>query len=108
MLDITQRTVGKSRDGALPSVQDTSLINVFALGAALSLFFAITYALCIIFYLFFPEVASGHAILLLLLPGFKLLTWTSFLLGLVETFAYGWFVALVFAPIYNFFVVRWH
>ena len=108
MLDITQRTVGKSRASTLPSAHDTSLIPVFALGSALSLLFAITYALCIIFYMFFPDVASGHAILMLLLPGFKLLTWTSFLLGLVEAFAYGWFVALVFAPLYNFFVVRWH
>ena len=75
---------------------------------ALSLLFVIAYALCIVFYLIFPDVASGHAILMLLLPGFKLLSWSSSLLGLVEAFAYGWFVALVFGPLYNFFVARWH
>jgi hypothetical protein len=39
-----------------------------------------------------------------LLPGFTWLTWPSFLLGLVETFLYGIYVGLVFAPLYNFFV----
>jgi hypothetical protein len=43
----------------------------------------------------------------LLLPWFSLLTWRSFLIGLVESFAYGWFIAIVFAPLYNFFSVRW-
>lgn len=38
-----------------------------------------------------------------LLPGFAWLTWPSFLLGLVETFLYGVYFGLVFAPLYNFF-----
>jgi hypothetical protein len=39
-------------------------------------------------------------------PGFTWLNWPSFFLGLVETFAYGWYVALVFGPLYNFFAAR--
>jgi hypothetical protein len=38
-----------------------------------------------------------------LLPGFTWITWQSFLLGLVEVFAYGVYFGLVFAPLYNFF-----
>jgi hypothetical protein len=41
-----------------------------------------------------------------LLPGFTWLTWPSFFLGLVETFVFGWYVALVFGPLYNFFAAR--
>ena len=42
-----------------------------------------------------------------LLPGFELLSWRSFVLGLVESFAWGWYVALIFGPLYNFFALRW-
>ena len=41
-----------------------------------------------------------------LLPGFTWLSWPSFLLGLAESFAYGWYIALVFGPLYNFFAAR--
>jgi hypothetical protein len=41
-----------------------------------------------------------------LLPGFTWLTWPSFFLGLVESFAYGWYVALIFGPLFNFFASR--
>ena len=36
-----------------------------------------------------------------LLPGFKLLNWWSFFLGLIESFGYGWYVALIVGPLYN-------
>ncbi len=35
------------------------------------------------------------------LPGFKWLTLTGFLIGLVESFLYGIYAGLVFVPIYN-------
>ena len=102
------RKLSGSESGGASLSGHASLVPVVAFGMALSSLFVIAYALCIVFYLIFPDVASGHAILMLLLPGFKLLNWGSFLLGLVESFAYGWFVALVFGPLYNFFVARWH
>lgn len=40
---------------------------------------------------------------ILLLPGFKWITWGSFFLGLIETFFPGIYPALVFVPLYNFF-----
>jgi hypothetical protein len=51
-------------------------------------------------------MAEDHAMLTLFLPWFELLNWPSFFLGLIESFGYGWYIALVFAPIYNFFVTR--
>ena len=47
------------------------------------------------FDLLFPGQAM-YQTWLRLLPGFTWLTWPSFFLGLVESFAYGWYVALVF------------
>ena len=81
-------------------------IPVMALGMALSLFLVISYLICVTTY-FIPGLPISHAMLTLFLPGFELLTWRSFILGLVESFAWGWYVALIFGPLYNFFVLRW-
>ena len=83
---------------AAPAVR----IPVIPLGLGLSLFFTITYVLCVVFDLLYPEQAM-YQTWLRLLPGFTWLTWPSFLLGLVESFAYGWYVALIFGPLFNLF-----
>lgn len=88
----------------LPS-QTNSPIPVFALGMSLGIFLALTYVLCVAFDLLFPEYAMYQA-WAPLLPGFNWISRPSFLLGLVETFAYGWYVALVFGPLYNIFIRR--
>ena len=106
MADLGQTLLGHPHQGVSLSSKRPSLIPVNALGMAMSLFFVISYALCVLAYLLFPAMGLGHAILPLLLPGFKFLTWGSFFLGLIESFALGWFVALVFGPLYNFFVTR--
>jgi len=77
-------------------------LPVIALGMSLGLFLAVTFALCVGFDLLFPGQAMYES-WQRLLPGFTWLSWPSFLLGLVESFAYGWYVALVFGPLYNFF-----
>ena len=82
-------------------------IPVLALGMALSLFLVISYVLCVIGYLLFPGLPIDHAALAIFLPGFQLLSWPAFLLGLVESFAWGWYVTLIFGPLYNFFAARW-
>ena len=84
----------------------TQLIPVLALGMALSLSLVITYVLCLIGYLVFPSLPIEHSALGIFLPGFTLLTWSSFFLGLIEAFGWGWYIALVFGPIYNFFAAR--
>ena len=80
-------------------------LPVVGLGIALSLFFAISFVLCILGYVLFPSLPITHSALSIFLPGFKLLTFGSALLGLVESLAWGWYIALVFAPLYNRFAV---
>lgn len=82
------------------------LIPVFTLGLALSLFLAASYILCVIGYLLFPGNLINHSALEIFLPGFELLTWRTFLLGLGESFAWGWYVSLAFGPLYNFLATR--
>ena len=104
MADLGQTLLGHPHQGVSLSSKRASLIPVYALGMAMSLFFVISYALCVLAYLLFPDMISGHAILPLLLPWFKFLSWGSFFLGFIESFVLGWFVAIVFGPLYNFFV----
>jgi hypothetical protein len=83
----------------------TARLPVVPLGLSLSSFFVITYVLCVLFGIFVSD-RGVHQLLPLLLPGFTWITWPSFFLGLVWSFVYGWFVAVVFAPLFNFFAVR--
>ena len=80
-------------------------VSLVAVGHASSLFLAITFALCVAFDLLFPEHAMFKA-WQDLLPGFEWLSVKSFFLGLVEAWGYGWFFALIWVPIYNFFAAR--
>ncbi len=99
----TLRTSENRRPGTpLTTTTHAVRVPVMALGLSLGLFFAITFVLCVGFDLLFPGQAM-YQTWLRLLPGFTWLTWPSFLLGLVESFAYGWYVALIFGPLFNFF-----
>lgn len=81
-------------------VDRTMPIKTF--GLSLSAFFAITYLLCVALRLVVPDVGN-HLPWFQFLPGFE---WTPFgmLLGLIESVGYGWYVALVFGALFNFFV----
>ena len=76
------------------------LLPVLPLGWALSGFLGATYVICVIFDVAFPQFAMNPA-WAPLLPGFVWLTPLSFLLGLVESLLYGWYVALLFGGLYN-------
>lgn len=80
-------------------------VSFFAVGHATSLFLAITFALCVGFDLMFPEHAMYRA-WQDLLPGFVWLSWKSFLIGFIEAWAYGWYFALFWVPIYNFVAIK--
>lgn len=96
-----------SRQAGVPQFpQRVHVIPVLALGLASSLFFSISFVLCVLGYLLFPSLPVAHGVLSLVLPGFTLLTFPSFLLGLLESFAWGWYMSLVFGPLYNFFSTR--
>lgn len=87
-----------------PSVFRT--VPVVTLGMSLSLFFALSFVLCVLGYLVMPGLPVRHEALALFLPGFELLTWQGFVIGLAESYAWGWYIALVFGSIYNFFARR--
>ena len=80
-------------------------ISLVAVGHATSLFLAITFILCVGFDLLFPKYAMYRG-WQVFLPGFEWLSWKSFLIGLIEVWSYGWFFALIWVPIYNFFAAR--
>ena len=82
-------------------------ISLVALGHATSLFLAITFVLCVSFDLLFPAHAMFQA-WQKLLPGFHWLSLGSFFLGLIESYAYGWYIALIWTPLYNVFALKKH
>ena len=77
-------------------------ISLFAFGHASSLFISISFVLCVAFDLLFPQHAM-YQVWLKLLPGFEWLSLKSFFLGLLESYMYGWFITLIWVPLYNFF-----
>jgi 2TM family of unknown function (DUF5676) len=101
-------TIAATGTGQVGSRQatDNRPISVITLGQALSAFFILSYTICILGYLLFPGMPVKHESLAIFLPGFTLLSWHTFFLGLIESFLWGWYIALVFGPIYNFFLRR--
>ncbi|HEY4774660.1 MAG TPA: DUF5676 family membrane protein [Xanthobacteraceae bacterium] len=80
-------------------------LAIVPLGLSLGSFFVITYVLCVLYGLIVSDVGM-HRLLAQLLPGFTWLTWPSFFIGLVWSFICGWYIALVFVPLFNFFAAR--
>ena len=74
------------------------------LGFAAGTFLAVSYVLCVAYDSIFSQ--QMYKAWVELLPGFVWITWGSFFLGLIETFIYGIYFGLVFAPLYNFFLVK--
>jgi hypothetical protein len=87
------------------SNRTVQIIPIAALGWSLGIFLAVTFVICIAFGLLFPS-ATMYQVWLPLLPGVNWISWASFVLGLIETFAYGWFIALIFGPLFNYFSSR--
>jgi hypothetical protein len=80
-------------------------LSLSAIGHATSLFLAISFVLCVGFDLLFPQMAMSRS-WQALLPGFTWISWSSFLLGLVESYGYGWYFTLIWVPLYNVFNAR--
>ncbi|CAH1387960.1 DUF5676 family membrane protein [Candidatus Nitrotoga sp. M5] len=102
MPDLVKENTAEARHELRIRSRTSFRLPVIALGMSLGLFFAITFILCVSFDLLFPDQAM-YKTWLGLLPGFAWLSWPSFFLGLGESFAYGWYVALIFGPLFNFF-----
>jgi hypothetical protein len=75
------------------------------LGLSLSGFFAVSFLACILLGIIVPDGAT-HRPWLQFFPGFEWLTTRSVIIGLVWTQVYGWWTALVFGSLFNFFAAR--
>ena len=83
-------------------MSDTKPLRIYPVGMALGVLLAVSFALCVLFDLLFPG-ATMYQAWLPLLPGVSWISWPSALLGFVESFAYGWYAAVIFVPTWNFF-----
>ena len=75
-------------------------LSIWRLGNALGLFFGALFMLCVIW----DGIFSGQAMRSVWAPALPWFDWLSagdFLLGLAEAFVYGWIVAALFVPIWN-------
>ncbi len=80
-------------------------ISLLALGNTTSLFLVATFTVCVLFDLALPQYAMFE-FWRQWLPGLDALSWKSFLVGIAESYLYGWYFALVWVPLYNFFAAR--
>lgn len=80
-------------------------ISLSAFGHATSIFLAITFSTCVGFDLLFPSHAMYQS-WQKLLPGFEWISLKSFIVGLTESYGYGWYAALIWVPLYNVFANR--
>lgn len=77
-------------------------LRMYPVGMTLGIFLAFSFALCVVFGLLFPA-AKMYEAWLPLLPGVTWISWPAAVLGLVEAFAYGWYIAVIFVPLFNLF-----
>ncbi len=73
----------------------------------LALFNVISYLLCILWGLVTPQSVHMHGFLETVLPAFVWITPLGFLLGLIESFLWGVYFALVLVPLFNWSQRRW-
>lgn len=78
-------------------------VRISPLANALGGLFLVSYLLCVGFGLLVPEEMRMWTAWAPLLPGFEWLTLKGFLIGAIESWAYGWYVAVVFLPLYRWF-----
>jgi hypothetical protein len=81
-------------------------LAIVSLGLTLSSFFLISYVLCILYGLAVSDAGFHRTLLPMLIPGFTWISWYSFVVGLIWSVVFGWYVAVVFAPLHNFFAAR--
>ena len=74
---------------------------------SLGLASAVSFVLCVLWGLVTPEALHMHEFLEAVLPGFSWLSAGSFFIGLIESFLWGAYAALVFVPLHNYFFRKW-
>ena len=74
---------------------------------SLGLASAVSFVLCVAWGLVTPESLHMHEFLEAVLPGFTWLSAGAFFIGLIESFLWGAYAALVFVPLHNYFHRKW-
>ncbi len=74
---------------------------------SLGLASALSFVLCVVWGLVTPESLHMHEFLEAVLPGFTWLSVGAFFIGLIESFLWGAYAALVFVPLHNYFYRKW-
>ena len=82
------------------------VIPVVPFGLSLSAFFSISFVLCVLGYYILPDLPVAHGALAIILPGFQFDSAPRFVVGLLDSIAWGWYIALIFGPLFNYFVAR--
>ena len=72
----------------------------------LAVFAAVVFTLDVLLGLLFPNWWVMQRAWELILPGFTFISWGAFFLGLVESFIGGFLTAVLFVPLYNYFISR--
>lgn len=67
---------------------------------ATCMLFQVIYILCVLLWFVDPNL-KGHYLLPAVFPNFTLLTFGSFIYGLIASGVYGWIVAIIFVFFYN-------
>lgn len=80
--------------------------RILTVGHAASLFLLITFVLCMGFCWLFPAFRMVD-LWADLLPGFEWLTLSGFLFGVLGSYLYGWYIAIVWVPLYELFSRRY-
>lgn len=80
-------------------------LSIVPVGCTLSVFFAVSFILCLLAALVLPAQGMQMAFEAVF-PGFVWLTAASVVLGLFWTAFYGWYIAVLFVPIRNYFFRR--
>ena len=78
-------------------------MKITPLGHALSLLLAISFVLCMIWGAVTPVNMHMHRAWEQMLPGFHMDSPLGLLIGLAESYLYGWYIAVIFVPLYNLF-----
>lgn len=91
----------------LTTIEESAVLNWKIVSWSLGSWAAVSFTVCVIWGLVTPEALHMHEFLELVLPAFKWLTWWGFLLGLIESFLFGFYAGIVYVPLRNFFEKRW-
>lgn len=86
--------------------RDHARFDVISAGSALSLFFLLTYALVVVGYLVDPHLPLARALMQAFIPGATQMSASDMFGGAIFAFAWGWYIAVVGVPLYNFFLAR--